>query len=67
MKGWAMDRGALYHGSVADREKVSLLIDFGKERFPQTVELYQEFVGKQRCKTDISSWRLLDFLLFFLP
>lgn len=125
MKGQAMDRGSLYHGSVTDREKlidflemndwfglknaanpekrvlkgrekllvpedtaqllsghlnlwldgyrksnrekVSLLIDFGKERFPQTMEFYQEFVGEQRCETDISSWRLLDFLLFYLP
>lgn len=48
-------------------EKLEILLCYGKNHLPRTVSLYREFIRKEDLEKDISSWRLLDFLLYHLP
>ncbi|MBR2562249.1 MAG: hypothetical protein IKH57_17395 [Clostridia bacterium] len=51
----------------ANREKLEILMRYGGERIPRTTSFYQEFIRRAGAEDDISSWRLLDFLLYHLP
>ncbi len=49
-----------------NKEKLEILLCYGENRLPRTVSLYREFVRQKGLEDDISSWRLLDFLLYHL-
>ena len=49
-----------------NKEKLEILLCYGENRLPRTVSLYREFVRQKGLEKDISSWRLLDFLLYHL-
>ena len=48
-------------------EKLEILMRHGERVLPQTMQLYREFIEKEGLSDDISSWRLLDFLIYHLP
>lgn len=48
-------------------EKLEILLRHGGRALPQTIRLYREFIEREGLSDDISSWRLLDFLLYHLP
>lgn len=50
-----------------NREKLELLLTFGGKSLPQTVSYFREYIRAESRNDDISSWRLLDFLLYYLP
>lgn len=47
-------------------EKLEILMQHGARTLPQTIQLYWEFIEREGLSNDISSWRLLDFLLYHL-
>ncbi len=49
-----------------NKDKLEILLRYGEERLPRTVSLYQKFIRQEELEDDISSWRLLDFLLYHL-
>ena len=49
------------------REKLDILIGLGMRKFPDTTDLYCRFIHGEAREDDISSWRLLDFMIFYLP
>lgn len=49
-----------------NKDKLEILLHYGEKRLPRTVSLYQEFIRQEGLEDDISSWRLLDFLLYHL-
>lgn len=51
----------------SNSEKLEILMQHGERTLPQTIRLYREFIEREGLADDISSWRLLDFLLYHLP
>ncbi len=51
----------------SNSEKLELLLAFGEKSLPQTVSYFREYIRAESRNDDISSWRLLDFLLYHLP
>lgn len=50
-----------------NHEKLEILLQRCAERFPETAGHYQEYIREKDLCNDISSWRLLDFLMYYLP
>ena len=51
----------------SNSDKLELLLAFGEKSLPQTVSCFGEYIRAESRNDDISSWRLLDFLLYHLP
>ena len=51
----------------SNSDKLELLLAFGEKSLPQTVSYFREYIRAESRNDDISSWRLLDFLLYHLP
>ena len=51
----------------SNSEKLEILLEFGEMSLPQTVAYFREYIRGESRNDDISSWRLLDFLLYHLP
>lgn len=47
-------------------EKLQILSDFGRTVLPETTGYFLEYVEEAGKQNDISSWQLLDFMLFHL-
>ena len=50
-----------------NKEKLEILLCYGENHIPRTVSFYREFVRQKELESDLSAWRLLDFLLYHLP
>ena len=47
-------------------DKLKILSGYGKKKLPSTTESFLQFIEQCGKENDISSWRLLDFMLFHL-
>lgn len=47
-------------------EKLEILAAYGRKKLPETTENFMRFIEEVNRRDDISSWRLLDFMLYHL-
>lgn len=50
-----------------NHEKLEILLRYCERQMPETAGYYREYIQTEGRPDDISSWRLLDFLLYHLP